>query len=209
MLKFSTWNTNMVLEARAVSCASPIVRSHSPMGIVASQYLSSRDAALVEHCFTPLISTWLNQMKINESANTVCNVAFHTSDCWNLKVIGIEGMVTRARLRYTQDYLMPGICSLIKPIAMEKSMPFPTKIHRVMLWLTFCHISPFICLIMNLLWLMNDKGTHIRFCWIPSHCGIDGNEGVDQLAKETLDHDIDPLVGVHYADLKPQVNSYI
>ena len=57
--------------------------------------------------------------------------------------------------------------------------------------------------------LLNDKGTHIRFCWIPSHCGIDENERINQLAKETLDHDIDPLVGVHYADLKPQVNSYI
>ena len=30
-----------------------------------------------------------------------------------------------------------------------------------------------------------------------------------QLAKETLDHGIDPLMGVHYADLKPLVNSYI
>ena len=69
--------------------------------------------------------------------------------------------------------------------------------------------NPFICHIMYLLWLLNDKGTHIRFCWIPSHCGTDGNERIDQLAKETLDHDIDPLVGVHYADLKPQVNSYI
>ena len=36
-------------------------------------------------------------------------------------------MVTRARLRYTRDYLMPGICSLIKPGAMEILMPFPTK----------------------------------------------------------------------------------
>ena len=69
--------------------------------------------------------------------------------------------------------------------------------------------DPFLCHIMNLLWLLNGKGTHIRFCWIPSHCGIDGNERVNQLAKETLHHDIDPLVGVHYADLKPQVNSYI
>ena len=34
--------------------------------------------------------------------------------------------------------------------------------------------NPFICHIMNLLWLWNDKGTHIRFCWIPSHCGING-----------------------------------
>ena len=69
--------------------------------------------------------------------------------------------------------------------------------------------NPFICHIMYLLWLLNDKGTHIRFWWIPSHCGIDGNERVDQLAKETFDHGIDPLVGVHYADLKPRVNSYI
>ena len=31
----------------------------------------------------------------------------------------------------------------------------------------------------------------------------------DQLAKETLDQDIDPLASVHYIDMKPLVNSYI
>ena len=69
--------------------------------------------------------------------------------------------------------------------------------------------NPFICHIMNLLWSLSDKGTRIRFCWVPSHCGIDGNERVDQLAKETLDQDIDPLASVHYTDMKPLVNSYI
>ena len=29
-------------------------------------------------------------------------------------------MVTHTRLRYTRDYLTPGICSLIKPAAIEK-----------------------------------------------------------------------------------------
>ena len=67
----------------------------------------------------------------------------------------------------------------------------------------------FICYIMNLLWLLSDKGTHVRFCWIPSHCGIVGNEKVDQLAKDTLGQDINSLVSVHYIDLKPLVNSYI
>ena len=62
---------------------------------------------------------------------------------------------------------------------------------------------------MNFLWLLSDKGTHVRFCWIPSHRGIEGNEKVDQSAKESLDHDIDPLARVHYADLKPLINSYI
>ena len=66
-----------------------------------------------------------------------------------------------------------------------------------------------ICHIMNLLWVLSDKGTRIRFCWVPSHCGIEGNKIVDQLAKETLDHDIDPLATAHYADLTIVVNSYI
>ena len=61
----------------------------------------------------------------------------------------------------------------------------------------------------NVLWSLSDKGTHVRFCWVPSHCGIDGNEIVDQLAKETLDKDIDPLASVHYTDMKPLVNPYI
>ena len=69
--------------------------------------------------------------------------------------------------------------------------------------------NPLICQIMNLLWALSDKGTCVRFYWVPSHCGIEGNEVVDQLAKETLDHDIDPLTTVHFVDLKPQVNSYI
>ena len=69
--------------------------------------------------------------------------------------------------------------------------------------------NPFICHIMNLLWSLSDKGTRVRFCWVPSHCGIDGNERVDQLAKETLDQDIDPLASVHYTNMKPLVSSFI
>ena len=69
--------------------------------------------------------------------------------------------------------------------------------------------NPFICHIMSLLCSLSDKGTRVRFCWVPSHCGIDGYERVDQLAKETLDQDIDPLASVHYTDMKPLVNSYI
>ena len=35
--------------------------------------------------------------------------------------------MTRAGLRYTRDYLTPGICSLIKPAAMEKLISFRAK----------------------------------------------------------------------------------
>ena len=40
--------------------------------------------------------------------------------------------------------------------------------------------NPFICHMMNLLWLLSDKGTYVHLCWIPSLCGIEGNETVDQ-----------------------------
>ena len=43
--------------------------------------------------------------------------------------------------------------------------------------------NPFICHVMNLLWSLSDKGMSVRFYWTPSHCGIDGNERVNQLAK--------------------------
>ena len=56
---------------------------------------------------------------------------------------------------------------------------------------------------------MGDKDIHVEFCWIPSHCRIGGNEAVDKLAKESLDFDLDLLPDICYADLKPQVKSYI
>ena len=55
----------------------------------------------------------------------------------------------------------------------------------------------------------SDRGTRVRFRWVPSHCGIDGNKRVDKLTKETLDQDIDPLASVRYTYMKPLVNSYI
>ena len=65
--------------------------------------------------------------------------------------------------------------------------------------------NPLICNIMNLLWLLIDKCARVRQCCIPSHCGIEGNDKGDQ----SLDLDIDPLARVHYANLKPLINSYI
>ena len=69
--------------------------------------------------------------------------------------------------------------------------------------------NPFICYIMNLLWFLSDKGTYVRFCWIPSHCDIEGHEQFDQIAKESPDHVIYPLARFHYTDLKKLINSYI
>ena len=69
------------------------------------------------------------------------------------------------------------------------------------------HREPFICHIMNLLCLLS--GTRVRFCWIASHCVIEGNVRVEQLAKETLDQDTEPLANVDYTYMKPLIDSSI
>ena len=48
-------------------------------------------------------------------------------------VIGMGSKVTRAHLLYKRDYSTQGICKMIKAAAMEKMMPFPSKIHTLML----------------------------------------------------------------------------
>ena len=67
----------------------------------------------------------------------------------------------------------------------------------------------FICYTRNVIWLSSNRETCVRFCSTPSHYAIDGNKRVDQLAKETLNDDIDPLANAHHADLKPLVISNI
>ena len=48
-------------------------------------------------------------------------------------------MVTRTCLRYSRDYLPPGICSLIKPAAMANLISFPATTTTVMLLCTITH----------------------------------------------------------------------
>ena len=57
--------------------------------------------------------------------------------------------------------------------------------------------------------LWTTKAHMFVFCSIPCQCGIEGNERVDQLTKDTLDHDIGTLANVFCADLKPLVNTYM
>lgn len=50
------------------------------------------------------------------------------------------------------------------------------------------HIYEICCLINN----FRSAGTLISLCWIPSHCGISGNEVVDKLAKRALSNPSTP-----------------
>ncbi|XP_018406602.1 PREDICTED: uncharacterized protein LOC108782745 [Cyphomyrmex costatus] len=45
------------------------------------------------------------------------------------------------------------------------------------------------------------NGTSVKFIWIPSHRGIEGNEKADQLAKRAIRCGIEPNFKVPYSDL--------
>ena len=138
-----------MLKVWAVSHATPIVTSRGALqhqellpcnayrqGMLCSRLLHTFRVGMFKYNKTN--STTIKHI-CNECANLIeCyDVAFDTNDWWNpfktVPVIGMEGMVTRACLRYTWDYLTLGICSLFKLAAMEKLISFSAKIHIVML----------------------------------------------------------------------------
>ena len=147
----------MVHEVRAVrftrSSHCHVMWCPLVMGIVASQYPSS-----LWHCAHDLLPHIFNICIFKcskDNSTTITYLQWIWDSCDNfdsrnwgnlpymIPVIGMENMVTCASLSYTQDYLTPGICSLIKPTAVEKLMSFPATIHTVSLQ---CVITGFICM---------------------------------------------------------------
>ena len=135
---------NVLLHAIAVSRASPMVTSH---GIPWRWDLSPHDVRR-QGTLKSLISTCLSAVKSNSAAlkyiyneftnlTDSCGIDVHTNVWRNLQrtvpVIGMDRMVTRARLRCTRDYLTPGIYSQIKTAAVEKRISFPANIHTPMI----------------------------------------------------------------------------
>ena len=128
------------------TCCSHCYIAWCPLttGIVASLCLLSRDAECVMH--RPNRSRYLNAVKAILTLWNMFTINMRTSfklklfiwpqwayeAHWNGDSDCYGSYGTSARLYYTCDCLMPGICSLTRPIAMVQLMSFRAEIHTVM-----------------------------------------------------------------------------
>ena len=176
----------MVLEERAISRATPMVTSHGvPFRREVSPHntLFSRDAVPLTHYLT----TWYAQIRWKGFChnktylqwiwkhNWRMQCCFDTNDCWNFhEPCQWLALVTRASLRYTQDYLTPGICSIIKPAAMGHWYHFPLKSTQSFYSRKSNRNAAFTMLIqfINKIWLIDPIcRVHCR-CIISYQCGL-------------------------------------
>ena len=68
--------------------------------------------------------------------------------------------------------------------------------------------NPIILDILEVFSELTNKQNDIRFCWIPSHMGIKGNERADSAAKNALLRPLDTKILVPYNDIKCKINMY-
>ena len=52
------------------------------------------------------------------------------------------------------------------------------------------------------------RGRRVAFLWVPSHCGIPGNELADVAAKNALQNDVHDVL-LPYTDYRPLVRAYV
>ena len=71
-----------------------------------------------------------------------------------------------------------------------------------------CVSNSIVASIFKELALVQEKGKNVVFCWIPGHCGIQGNEQADRAAKAALDQEIIP-VAIPFDDKIPHVKTHL
>ena len=73
----------------------------------------------------------------------------------------------------------------------------------------FNSVHPIIIEILEWLYLIENRGKIVKFCWVPAHVGVEGNEKADSLAKQAIDAVAIINISLPVRDMYPTIRSII
>ena len=73
----------------------------------------------------------------------------------------------------------------------------------------FNPVHPIVIEILEWLYLLENRGKNIRFCWVPAHVGVGGNEKADSLAKQVVGDLVRNNFSLPFKDMYPIIQSIV
>ena len=74
---------------------------------------------------------------------------------------------------------------------------------------SFNPLNPLVLDILEWLFLIEQRGQTVSFCWVPVHVGVQGNELADNLAKEASSTKTPQKCSLPFRDYNPQIKSAV
>ena len=74
---------------------------------------------------------------------------------------------------------------------------------------SFNPLNPLVLDILEWLFLIEQRGQNVSFCWVPAHVGVQGNEMADTLAKEASLTKTPQKCSLPFREYKPVIKSAI
>lgn len=138
----------------------------------------------------------------SKDAVGVASAAVHGSDISSAKLSKYSSIFS------AECYAVILGLQLIELSQDDKFIIFSDSLSCLQALCSFKYEHPHILQIIEIINNLNSQNKSVKFCWIPSHMGIKGNEKADEAAKAALLLNIDHSIKISYTDMKSKVTAF-
>ena len=165
-----------------------------------SPYLHKNEFKITEDQFSDFQHIYTDGSKCNElvaCAYVTKNgtISYRLPD--NISIFTAEAKAVERALQYIQ----------VNPVS-KKFIIFTDSLSLIQSIQNANLKNPLIGTILRNNYKIIEQGKELLFCWVPSHCGIPGNEQADQSAKEALNKSVFPF-DIPYTDKIPLIKNFL